>query len=61
MTKLTKKYDPYSDHIQKRTSNSKRGLERCPRKDNNHPKQHVTTLEASVTITLQLCRELQQC
>jgi hypothetical protein len=47
--------------FKKHTSKTKMGLEQSLWKDNNHPKQHITILEAAVTITLQLGRKLQQC
>jgi hypothetical protein len=42
MTKLTKKYDSYSDHIRKAHRKEKKGLEQCLLKDKNPSKQHVS-------------------
>jgi len=47
MMKLTTKYDPYSDHIQKVHRKDKKGLQQCLLKDNNcsqHVSLHVKQL-----------------
>ena len=42
MSKVTKTYDPYSDHIRKANKPNKKGVEHCLWKGNNRPKQQLS-------------------
>jgi hypothetical protein len=59
MSKLTKKYDPYSDEIRNANKPNKKGGTAVPMEGQQPSKTTtVATFEAAVIISKQLCRRL---